>query len=484
MKRLLAISGAALLTAGCVTAKVRQPQVTPPQAYESPKAAADSLTPASLDRWWTLYNDAQLNQLVDQALATAHDERDALARLEQAAAIRSQTRAQVILPTGNPSATATRTQNELLQSSSPFGQQGATENLSANFNVSWELDLWGRRGNQLRAADADFYTAAFTYEATRTSLIANVAQSLFQARGLALQLADAQEIARIDHQLADTARTRFQHGLSAESDLDQTLATAESADAQVESLRAQLLTARRTLLVLVGLGFDPLERLPAAPQVGTPPPVPATVPGELLRRRPDVRAAEWRLVSASRTLKVDELAVLPTIKLNPGVSLTKTTGIFGATTAAWSIGANLTQPVLDRPRLVAQIRAQRAVAEQDVVAYERAVQTAYSDAENAFVYLDSDRKRVEMLRRAEARAQSAYEKSRTAYARGLVDLATAMQAETTWRNIRTQRSSAEATLMQRSVQAFKALGGGWTPETPAAGTAYASAAARGVEGAR
>jgi NodT family efflux transporter outer membrane factor (OMF) lipoprotein len=484
MRRLLAISGAALLTAGCVTPKVSPPQVTPPRAYEAPKAPTDSLTPASLERWWTLYDDPQLNQLVDQALSTAHDERDARARLEQAAAIRSQTRAQVILPTGNPSATATRTQNYLLQSTSPFGQSGATENLSANFNVSWELDLFGRRGAQLRAADADFYTAAFTYEATRTSLIANVAQSLFQARGLALQLADAQEIARIDHQLEDVARKRFQLGLAAESDLDQAAATAESADAQAENLRAQLVAARRTLLVLIGLGFDPLERLPAAPKVGTPPPVPATLPGDLLRRRPDVRAAEWRLVSASKTLKVDELALLPTIKLNPGVSLTKSTGIFGATTAAWSIGANLTQPVLDRPRLVAQIHAQHAVAEQDVVAYEKAVQTAYSDAENALVYLDSDTRRVDMLRRAEARAQSAYDKSRTAYARGLVDLTTALQAETTWRNIRTQRSSAQATLMQRSVQVFKALGGGWTPETPAAGTAYASMAARGVEGAK
>ena len=488
MKRILAISATALLAAGCVTPeKVRQAAVTPPPAYQAPPAPADGLVPASLDHWWKLYGDAQLDQLVDQALSTAVDARTAMARLEQAAAVRAGTRDQVLLPSGAINGTATRTSTTILQSNSSFplfAQPGATENYSANFNVSWELDLFGRRGHELRAADADFFTAAFTYEATRTALIANVAQSLFQARGLALQLADAQEIARIDRQLADQAKVRLDHGLSPEGDYDQAQATVEAEDAQVESLRAQLVTARRTLLVLVGLGFDPLEKLPADAQVGAPPPVPTTLPGDLLRRRPDVREAEWRIVSATHTLRYDELAVLPTIKLQPGISLTKATGPFGQTSWAWSIAGNLAQPVLDRPRLIAQMHAQRAVAEQDVIAYEGAVQQAYADVENALVYLDSDRRRVDMLRSAEARAEKAYENERTAYGRGLVDLPTALQVESTWRTIRTQRSSAEATLMQRSVQVFKALGGGWTPDAPAVDTPYAALAATGVKGAK
>ncbi len=86
-----------------------------------------------------------------------------------------------------------------------------------------------------------------------------------------------------------------------------------------------------------------------------------------------------------------------------------------------------------------------------------------------------------MLTTAEARAQSAYEKSRIGYARGLNDLQTALVAETTWRNIRGQLSAAKSTLLQRSVQVFKALGGGWTPEAPAADTAYAVLSARGVK---
>ena len=493
IRPLLILAVAAPVLAGCASAgKVPEPQATPPVAYEAPRPAPDSLQPAALDRWWTLYGDAQLESLVDQALINAPDSRSALAVLEQAADVRSETIDQIYMPSGALSGTATRTHTNIIGGSTGgiggigggFVQPGDTSSYNGSFNVGWELDLFGRRAAGRRSADADFYNAAFTYEATRTALIANVAQSLFQARGLALQLADAQETARIAHELERVTKAKVDHGLSANGDLDLTVATAEAADAQAESLRAQLDVARRSLLVLVGKGFDPLESLTATATVGTLPAVPATLPGDLLRRRPDVKAAEWRIVSAKGTLKVDELAVLPTLKLTPGVTLQDSTGVFGAASAAWSIGASLTAPVLDRPRLIAAMHAQRAVAEQDVIAYEKAVQTAYGDTETAFIYLDSDSRRVVTLTDAERHAESAYEKSRIGYTRGFSDLTATLQAETTWRNTRIQLANAQSTLMQRSVQVFKALGGGWAPEAPAASTPYAMAAAKGAEGGR
>jgi len=485
MKRILMISAAALLTTGCVTSTVRKAEVTPPPAYEASKPDADSLTPAALDNWWTLYGDAQLNGLVDEALKNAPDSKTAFAVLDQAAAVRTETLDRLYIPSGQLQGSATRTQSSQLGAGSSgigaiFAPPGATESYTASFDVSWELDLFGRRKAGRRGADADFYNAAFTYEATRTALIANVANSLFQARGLAIQMQDALETARIDRELAHVSDVQQKAGLVASADVDQSLAQAEAADAQAESFRAQLLAAQRSLLVLIGHGFDKVESLPASPTVGTPPPVPTTIPGDLLRRRPDVRAAEWKIVSASATLKTDDLALLPTINLQPGISITKSTGPFGYSSAAWDIGAALTQPILDRPRLIAQIRGQRAVAEQDVIAYEKAVQTAYGDAETAFTYLDSDARRVRMLTEAEARAESAYEKARLGYARGFSDLTTALQAETTWRSVRSQLSSAQITLMERSVQTFKALGGGWSPDRPAAATLYAAKAERGV----
>ncbi len=485
---LLCFAALAPLAAGCVSSiPVRTPAAQPPAAFESPQPSAANLQPQAIDRWWTLYGDAQLESLVELALANAPDARDALAKLTQAAAIRTGTLDQLYLPSGAPSGTATRTDTTIL--SGPvipgFGAGGVTTSLNANFNVSWELDLFGRRDAGRKTANADFYNAAFTYEATRTALAANVAQSLFQARGLALQLRDSGEIARADRDLLKVSQAKFDRGLAASGDLDQATANAEAADAQAESVRAQLAVARRTLLVLVGKGFDPLTSLEAAAEIGTPPPVPSTLPGDLLRRRPDVRSAEFRIMSASGTLKTNELALLPTLKVNPGLTLAKSIGPFGQASEAWSIGGNLTAPVLDRPRLIAQVHAQRAVAEQAVIAYEKAVQTAYSDAENAFTYLDSDSRRVVMLQSAEQRAESAYKKARLGYDRGLNDIQTALNAENTWRNTRTQLSNAKSTLMQRSVQVFKALGGGWSSDQPASNTPYAAKAAAAIaEGGR
>ena len=488
MKRILPIAAALLpLVAGCATtAPVRAPQATPPLAYSQPQPKTADLPNAALDDWWKLYHDEQLDRLVDQALKTAPDQKDAFARLQQAAAIRSGTLYQLYMPSGAITGSATRTNTTILGGSSfgvgggGFVVGGATNTYQGAFQPSWELDLFGRRAAGSKSANADFYTAAFTYEATRTALIASVAQTLFQARGLALQLSDAQDAARIAHELQRVATVKFEHGLGTKGDADQSTATAEADDAQVESLRAQLDDTRRALLVLVGKGFDPVASIPAKPTMSLPPPVPATAPGDLLRRRPDVREAEWKIVSAAGTLKIDELALLPTIKLNPGATISQTTGPFGFSDAAWSIGAGLTQPVLDRPRLIAQIHAQHAVAEEDVIAYEKAVQQAYSDAETAFNDLDSDQKRVQILTDAESRADSAYQAARLGFSRGITDLTATLQAETTWRSTRLQLTNAETTLMEASVSLFKALGGGWTPDRLAGSTPYEATAAHGA----
>lgn len=475
----------AFLASGCVASKVRTPEVATPSAYEASSSDAAAPSATALNAWWTLFGDDQLDSLIQEALKNASDARSALAVLDQAAAVREGTLDRISIPSGQIQASGTRTQTNILSGSSAGGgqfgsQPGATESYSANFNVSWELDLFGRRSAAKRGAEADFYNAAFTYEASRTALIANVASALFQARGLALQLQNALETARINRELVSVAQARQTAGLGSSGDVDQTVAQAAASDAQAESYRAQLLAAQRALLVLIGRGFDKIESLPASPVIGRPPVLPTTLPGDLLRRRPDIRAAEWRIVSATAELRLDDLALLPTINLKPGISLSKTTGAFGSASSAWSLGGGLTIPVLDRPALRATIHGQRAVAEQTVIAYEKAVQTAYGDVETALTYLTSDSRRVQMLVEAEGRAKAAYEKTKLGYERGLDNLTAALQAESSWRSAQNQLSAAQITLLQRSVQAFKALGGGWSPEQPAMNTIYSATARRGV----
>jgi NodT family efflux transporter outer membrane factor (OMF) lipoprotein len=464
---------ALLSLAGCALGpNAPRPDIHLPAAFEAPRDITWPGVP--LDRWWSVYDDPQLERLVAQALATAPDARSARARLEEAVAVRGGALT-AYWPQGGLQASAVRTTTRLLSGPAAIfipgvgpvtlDNSGTTTSRNADFSVSWEIDLFGRQRAARGKANADLAAARFDYEATRTSLAANVADQLFQARGLAIELDDAREEQRIQRGLADVARGRALHGVGSDADAEQTAALVAQADARVADLASQLHVARRTLLILVGRGVDPLDSLPTPAEAGTPPAVPATAPGELLARRPDVREAAEALASASGRLELDKLALLPRLTLNPDLGIGAGPGFGGpASSEFWSIGLGLTQPILDLPRLKSEIRAQGARADQAVIAYEKAVQTAYGEAENALVALSSDEARVAVLTTGEAEARSAYRGARANYAAGVGDLTSALQAERTWRNARTALTGARVQALRRSVQAFKALGGGWSPD--------------------
>ncbi|EJL21431.1 efflux transporter, outer membrane factor lipoprotein, NodT family [Caulobacter sp. AP07] len=478
-------SGAALAALGlgglALTACVSTPRPTPdtrlPAAYEAP--AGTALPQASLDRWWTSFNDPQLTALVEAALEKAPDARSAQAVLDEARAVRKGQVRQLYIPSTPLTGKADRTHTEILSQtvpagSFPFTKGGDSDSYAANFDVSWELDLIGRRRAARQVVDNDLAAARFGFEGARAALAANVAQSYFEARGLAVQLDDARETVRINSGLRDSAVKKGEAGLAATSEGDRAEADMAQAQAQVADLEAQLTVARRSLLILVGRGIDPLASLPVDAVLDAPPPVPATLPGELLARRPDVREAQAKLASAAGNLKINELALFPTFNLTPGVGLAKSvTPSFGSTSggttstssSTWTLGANLSIPVLNIPSLLADIDAQNARTRQAAIAYEKAVQTAYGEAENAMVQLSADQRRVTLLTAGEARAERAYAAGRKGYALGLTDLTTTLQAEQSWRAARTALTGAKTQALLRAVQTYKALGGGWSPDT-------------------
>ena len=414
------------LLAGCALGPaVPKPDVHTPLAFEAPTDVTQPGVP--LEHWWTAYNDPQLESLIDLALVNAPDARSAYARLEEARATRAGALASYD-PQGALQGSATDTYTSVIQGPPPitiapgippisFTNAGSTQDYGVNFNVSWEIDVFGRQRAARGKANADLAAARLDSEATRTSLAASVADQLFLARGLAIQLDDAREADRIDAQLADIARKKADHGLGSIADADQAAAVAAESLSQATDLEGQLHAARRTLLVLVGKGVDPLATLPADAVAGTPPALPVTVPGELLARRPDVREAAQLIRSAAGQLKLDELALFPKFNLTPGVGLSSQP-LFGAslTSDIWSIGVGFVQPILDMPRLKTVIRVRGAQADEAVIAYEKAVQTAYGESENALVQLSDDEQRVELLTDGEAQARFAYDAARKRYA--------------------------------------------------------------------
>ncbi|MDR7231206.1 NodT family efflux transporter outer membrane factor (OMF) lipoprotein [Caulobacter sp. BE264] len=461
----------AIGSAACTTpAQKVDPQL--PSAYGTSSAAP--LGAQALDQWWTQFGDPALNDLVTTALAQSPDARLAAARLDEARAIRQGQVRQIFIPQTPLVGSAQRTDTDISDQSGTggFTQGGVSKTYAANFDVSWELDLIGRRLAALRVVKNDMAAARFAYEGARAALAANVAQSYFEARGLAVQLDDARESVRIAKALSDTASERGRRGLTATSEGERAAADLAQAEAQAAALDAQLRTARRTLLILVGKGVDPLESLPITPSLAKPPAVPAATPGQLLARRPDVREAAARLASASGNLNISELALFPTLTLTPGVGVSKSiTPSFlepraetSTTSSAWTVGANLSIPILNIPKLMSDIKASNARVEQAAITYEKTVQTAFGEADNALVQLAADERRVALLSAGERRAAVAYEASRKGYAAGLTDLTTALQAEQAWRAVRSAATGAQTQALQRAVQTYKALGGGWSPE--------------------
>lgn len=452
----------------CASAPHPRPDLRLPAAYEAPAGPpADS---GGIDRWWTVFQDVELNGLIDSAFAANPDAKTAAARLREARATWF-TDMNRFLPQGDATSSASRQTTQQLSGSAISipgliipGLQfaGTQEAYQANFNVSWEADIFGRAIVTRRAANADVAAAGFDYQSTRVSLAAQVADAYFQVRGLAIQLADARETVRIDRDLYELAGARARLGLVAKSEADRVAGDLARGEAQVEQLRTELQIEKRTLLILSGRAYDPTTSIDAPPDVGRAPAVPASLPSELLRRRPDVRSAEAGLAAAIGRENLARLAFLPTFTLSPGVGWSKTVqGGSALALSTWTLGAAVSQPVLDLPNLMAQLRVQNARTAEAAAAYEKAVQTAFGEAESALVRLDGDRRQVQLLTDGEVRARRAFEAARNGYARGLNDLETMLSAETSWRVTRTELTSAQVSAVRQAVQGFKAIGGGW-----------------------
>lgn len=457
---------AALALAACAsnpTADVRLPT-----AFEAPQPAP--ATAVDLDHWWTAFNDPQLNALVEDALARNPDAKSAAARLAEVRATRTSALLQ-FLPQGDLAGSARKTHTEQLNGTAinipGFSTSGDSEAYSANFNVSWEVDLFGRIFAVNRASSGDLAAARFSYEGTRAALAAQVADSYFAARGLAIQLADARETARIRRELYDILTKRAQIGISATSEADQVAGDLAQADAQATGLEADLQVARRSLLILSGRMVEPTSAVDVPAEIAALPPVPASLPSQLLARRPDVREAQARVMGQAGRTDAARLAFFPTFNLTPGLGWSKSVQPgFESESQNWSIGGTVAQPILSIPRLLADLKAQNARTDQSVAAYEKALQTAFGEAEAALVQLDADNRRVVLLTDGEARAQRAYRAARIGYSRGLTDLQTALNIEQQWRATRVQLTAARVQAARRTVQAYKALGGGWTPDAP------------------
>ena len=458
----MAMLMSATVLAGCAPrVALPTPAIALPPSFETSSPATGE-TPIALDRWWDGFGDPQLAELVSTALDRSTTARLAYARIAEARALRSQSRAGT-LPSGSLSGTATEQGSEHLWGAGLTSP--GLDSYRMSFAPSWEVDLFGRLSAIRDRADLDYAASALDFYGVRLALAADVAAALFQARSLAVQYADAGDTLRIARELAASATLGLSRALTSGTDVARLRADVASSEAEVTRLAAELRIAKRSLLILTGHPTATTDSLAIEPALAPPPALPPATPGLLLARRPDIRSAEIALQAAAKTVRIDQLALFPRFDLQPTIGLSATGGAAAGGAGLWSLAAGLTLPILDRARLLAQLRISEARGQQAVIQYEQSVQKAYGEAENALTSVAADQQRVEQLGRATADARTAFDASRRGYAAGLTDLTTLLQTERAWRQNRAALTRAQASLLADTVAAFRAIGGGWNPDT-------------------
>lgn len=456
------IAVALLSSAACTTVgpNYRAPSAADLNVPSSFSAQAPApANSAGLMTWWTRFNDPLLNLLIGRALGANLDLAVARARLIEARESLIQAESGR-LPTINGTAGVSET--------------GATNthvstNYSLGADASWEADLFGGVRRSVEAARGEAQSSAYSLAAVQVSLVGDVVTNYVDAR-LAQQRA---LLARQNLSIADDnlqiAQWRLQAGLVSALDVEQARGERAQIAATIPTDEQNFSTAAHRLGVLTGEAPGSLVEMlkQPAPLPQAPTNVAAGIPANMLRQRPDVRAAERTLAAESARIGVAEASLYPDLRLtgNIGTSALSLGGLVSAITA--SLFTTLTQTIFDAGRTRSQVRSQKAAAQAAFATYKRTVLTALEDVENGLVALETARQRLTQFEVALDAAQNQAILARSEYRSGLTDFQTLLEAE---RSLITARDGALTSRSDEAlalVQLYRALGGGWNPEAPA-----------------
>lgn len=435
---------------------------------------ADAVQPVpELAAWWTTLGDATLDRLVGTALSDNLDLRQAEARIREARALRDRAAGGYAPSVGARGSVTRRGQSEngpLPIGSIPGLERDQTIH-DAGFDASWEIDLFGRTRRALESASASMQAAQDDAEGVRISVAAEVARSYLTLRGAQRELAAREGSVATLRQTLTLVQRRFDVGDAAQADVDAAQARLAAAEAGVPALRARLNAAALGLGVLLG---QPPERelalLDTTPPAIALAPTPVGERADILRRRPDVRAAERRLAARTADIGVATAELFPklTIGAGGGFQSLDAGNLFESASRTFSVMPLISWRVFDGGRVRAEIRANEARQEQAALAYEKAVLGALGDAERALSDYRFGLDAVQRQRAALDAARTSYAHAQTRYAAGDIALTELLAEERVLRDAEDAYARAHTATAIELVALYKALGGGWNAD--AAGT--------------
>jgi len=415
--------------------------------------------------WWSVYNDAELNDFEERCAKSNQNIEAALHAYEQAHDIVRENRAS-LYPTVSIGLGASRNRISNSKPLKPATSPQDYWDFLIPLNISWEPDLWGSIRRQIESSSANAQASAADLFNLKLSLQGLLAVSLLQLRGIDLQA----QLLRTALDAYDTTlqltEGRYKGGLSTESDVEQAKAQLEETRAQLIDLGVQRAQYEHAIAVLVGApatGFHIAEN----PLAGDPPSIPTGIPSELLQRRPDIAAAERRVAGANALIGVAKAAYYPSVILGAtgGVESDAANTILNSSSTAWSAGPSVSETLFDAGRRKAQVDFAIAQREQAAALYREQVFSAFRDVEDQLAALRVLSDEAVVTDRAVAAAKLSTQLSTLRYKRGLVPYLEVLTNQTI--ELADERSAASlvARRIVASAQLQMALGGGWKVAT-------------------
>ncbi len=436
----------------------------PSQWAEAPGNEA-SREPLELSRWWTIFRDPELTSLIERAVQANLDLQMAEARIREARAQRVVVGAAAYPEIGVGGEYSRSRDSQNAGGSAANSVPEGVNLYQVGFDAAWELDVFGGVRRAVQAANADLAASVENRLNVLVTLLAEVARNYLEVRGSQTRLAVAEKNIFTQRQALEIARARYQAGLSSELDVAQAQAQLATTEAGIPQLETSMRQAIHQLGVLLGQPPASLleELVATAALPGGPPEVPAGLPSDLLRRRPDVRQAEQELAAATARVGVATANLFPRFYLTGAVGQASidASDFFESSSRFWSIGPTITWPVFTAGRLRAQVEVQNARQEQAAIKYEKTVLTALQDVESALVAYSREQVTRDSLILAVKANRQAVDIANELYKRGLVDFLNVIVSQRSLNNSEDQLAQSAQRVSANLVALYKALGGGW-----------------------
>jgi multidrug efflux system outer membrane protein len=456
---------AALCSSGCMVGPdYQRPTIRTPVEFRA-NASADTLSIADL-KWFEVFRDEQLQDLIRTALVQNYDLRYAIARVEAARANLGITRADQFPHFGFGAAVPSidLPQQGIFPISTPSGLSGERTFGAVFLNLSrFEIDIWGRVRRATESAGAQLLAADWNRKSVITTLVSDVATAYFSLLELDMELAIAKNTLGIREESLRLIRIQQQGGVATRLDVRQAEQLLYTASESIFNALRQIEQTENQISLLLGRNPGSIARTRLLTEQSIAPEVPAGLPAMLLERRPDIQAAEQNLVSANANIGVAKAAYFPQITLTGGFGYQSAalSSLFSSATRTWLFVPQLTQPIFQGGRIVSGVELAEAQQRSALAQYEKSIQSGFRDVSDALVQYQRVR---EIRGQRELLVTALQDRKRLAYMRyrgGVDTLLNALDADRDLFDAELNLAQSRRDELLSVVQLYKALGGGW-----------------------